>query len=70
MTQRVNLLVKIDMPEEMYVNDLREYVRDAIESWSGQFAPDDPLFGWFYEKKRLTIRPISMTEGHDGRGPG
>ena len=56
MSQQVNLLLEIQMPAEMYVDDLRKYVRNAIESWSGQFAPEHPLFGWFHEGNRLNIK--------------
>lgn len=59
MSQTVTFKVTIEMPEEMYVNALRRYVRDAVTSWSGGGDPDDPLFGWFHDdKSRLKIQSI------------
>lgn len=31
-------------PQSLTSNDVREYVRDALGSWGGQYRPDDPLF--------------------------
>ena len=62
-TQEVVFQVRIQMPKEMYVKDLRAYIEDAISSWSGQFHPNDPLFGHFYSRRKdkvvnLTIKPV------------
>lgn len=29
------------------------YIKDAVESWSGQFHPDNPMFGAFHDKVRV-----------------
>jgi hypothetical protein len=56
-------VVKIDIPDGYTPSDIRDYMRDAISNWSGQFHPDDPLFGWFHaQEDRLTIKFIPEDE--------
>ena len=36
--------VKLRVPDEATVAEVREYIRDAVETWGGQRHPDDVLF--------------------------
>lgn len=56
---KTEFLVRVDLPEGCGKSYFREYMREAIENWSGQFELGHPLLGWFcdYERK-LTIRFI------------
>lgn len=44
-TKKLKFTVTMTVPNEVKAADLREYIRDACQSWGGQFHPDDPLFG-------------------------
>lgn len=38
--------IKFDDPENQYTTkQVREYIHDAVSSWSGQFHPNDAIFG-------------------------
>ena len=64
MSRKQKFIVTVDVPDDYNANEIRAYMREAISQWSGQFHPDDTLFGWFYkdgpsyEPRHLTIRPV------------
>ena len=70
MSRKMVFEVTATVPDDVDSNYLREYMRSAICSWSGQFNPEDSLFGWWYRKDRkgdlhyskLTIKPIKTVE--------
>ena len=37
--------IEYDMPEGTNREMIAAFVADALETWGGQFHPDDPLFG-------------------------
>lgn len=37
-------IVTVMRPDKVSVNEMKSYIRDAVNGWSGQFHPDDPLF--------------------------
>lgn len=61
-TQKFELVVTL--PDGCSANEMRKYMREAIEQWAGQFHPDDTLFGWFYgdgpkyAPRHLTIKTV------------
>lgn len=45
MPKRVKRLqITLEYPEEVSYREIKEYAASALEHWSGQFHPDDPLF--------------------------
>jgi hypothetical protein len=36
--------IKFDRPPGAEIEDIAEFIRDALTSWGGQFHPEDPLF--------------------------
>jgi len=44
MPRTIEFKVTIELPDDMYVSDMREYIKDALQGWKGQFHPDDPAF--------------------------
>ena len=54
--KRIKMTIDVHVPEEVDIRNVVEYVKDAVDSWGGQFHPEDPLF----EDKRCRI--ISVKE--------
>ena len=60
--RKVTMQVTINAPDDCSAEQIRFYVREAISSWSGQFDPEDSLFGHFhgeppnYTPRNLRIR--------------
>ena len=48
--------IRVKLPDDIDKEYFREYMRAAIEEWSGQFHPEHSLFGWFHNKQRLWIQ--------------
>ena len=44
MREIVIMTVRITLRNPVPRGDLRQYVKEAVECWGGQFHPDDPLF--------------------------
>lgn len=42
--------ISIVRPDGCNVTRMRYYIKAAVECWSGQFEPDDPLFGHFHKR--------------------
>ncbi len=38
------ITISADVPAEVNDDDLAAYLTEAIEGWSGQYSPEDPLF--------------------------
>jgi hypothetical protein len=49
-----SIKIEYDMPEGTNRDEIADFVVDALESWGGQFHPDDPLF----ESLRYRIKSI------------
>lgn len=56
MSRKIKVLLTVEVPDDTSAEYMRSYMREAIEAWSGQFHPDDSLFGWFYPKQKLWLR--------------
>lgn len=48
-------LVTVTASDDVRINDLKRYIREAISVWGGQLHPDDPLF----EHKKVTVKSPS-----------
>lgn len=46
--------IDINRPYGVSVAEMKDYLKDAIDSWGGQFHFDDPLF----DNKRCKVRRI------------
>lgn len=44
MNTKRTFVVTIETEEKVEREAVQEYIKDAVESWGGQFRPDDPLF--------------------------
>ena len=53
---RHSFLVHVDAAED--VERVEEYIQNAVQSWGGQFPPDDPLFGLH---GCVTVKPVVAT---------
>lgn len=38
------LIIELEYPDSVSLPEIREYAKDALESWGGQRHPDDHLF--------------------------
>jgi hypothetical protein len=36
--------IKFDRPDGADIDDIAQFIIDAVSSWGGQFHPEDPLF--------------------------
>lgn len=55
LTFRVSVPSRGTDGEELSPSVVREYIKDAVESWSGQFNPDeDTMFYWAKDKTKVT----------------
>lgn len=55
--RRLTLGLSMTLPLSVGMQELRAYVKDAVEDWGGQRRPDDHLF---YTIKDVTIREITV----------
>lgn len=54
MTMKARFIVEVELKDEPeHGTRIRSYVKDAVQSWGGQFHPDDPLFS--YNIKRVRV---------------
>lgn len=37
-------MVKVTVDDDVTVREVRDYLREAVHHWGGQFHPEDPLF--------------------------
>ncbi len=50
-------IITVERPRDVPVNNMKEYIRQAVSCWSGQYHPDHPLFG--FGDKVLTIKRLA-----------
>jgi hypothetical protein len=55
---RERYLVEFDRPPEMSVEDMREYICDALRGWKGGYEKGHPMFG--HDLRLAVIRPHSQ----------
>lgn len=58
MAKRVKMLVTFNLPRTYGVKEIKEYMRSAINSWSGEFHPDDELFRYDWNLSFGSVEPI------------
>jgi len=46
--------VRVEMPEDVYIADMREYIQVAVESWKGSLNPEEGLFWMDADKVKVT----------------
>lgn len=58
--KKMKFVVTVIVPDDCSVTWIRRYMRDAITCWSGQFQPEDSLFGWWrsFTDRKLSIRVV------------
>lgn len=63
--QRRAFVVVLDVPEGAKISDLRAYVEDAVATWCGSLAPDDPIFELDGDTVRAYVMPglLQVREG-------
>lgn len=44
MTRKFTVELTLTTADDAYVDDVREYVEEAVGCWGGQLHPDDPFF--------------------------
>ncbi len=37
-------IITVERPRDVSVNEMKEYIKEAVQRWSGQYHPQDPLF--------------------------
>lgn len=63
-------VVTAELPEGVSPADFRDYMRTSIESWSGCYAEDDPLFGHFDNHPiRIQFLASGNKARNDGKNP-
>lgn len=40
---RKKFIIEVETTDECYVNDIKEYIEESVNSWCGQFHSNDPL---------------------------
>lgn len=64
--KRKAFVVEVPMPDGVSATEMRDYIRDAVMGWCGQFEaphddnPGNPLFG-LRRQGPITIRPYRKT---------
>ena len=48
--------VRVEMPKDVTITEMQDYIREAVQTWKGQMHPDEPLFDLNY--KSVTVTPI------------
>ena len=43
--RKFTIELTLTLPDDAYVAEVREYVKEALGCWGGQRHPDDPFFG-------------------------
>lgn len=41
---REKYVVTVTRPAGVSITEMRNYIREAVDMWGGQFHPDDPMF--------------------------
>lgn len=59
--KRAKFTVVLDVPEGADVEQCREYILNAVQSWRGGIDPDDEMFGLKYESVQ-----VMCEHGRDG----
>lgn len=49
MKREVYVMV-VNRPDGVTVELMKRYIKEAVESWSGQFPKESLLFGWFRKR--------------------
>lgn len=52
--------VRLKVPEGATVDDVRDYIEDAVACWKGSRCPDDPIFD--LDGDSVRVRRIYRTE--------
>ena len=60
---RVTLQVAVDIPPGYNTNDMREYIREAIQTHRGGFDPQDGLFNANFDNVRISLVKKEITYG-------
>lgn len=56
-------IVRVPIVEGVSNTRMRDYIRDAVSSWSGQFDPnDDPLFDAFRCQNPVTVKRLKKAQ--------
>ena len=61
MKKRATFKVSFDVPEGADVEQCREYILNAVQSWRGGLDPNDEMFDLNYESVRVTYERGSIT---------
>jgi len=58
MKMKIEVTVQIEVPMNVYIDDVKEYVRDAVKTHCGGLHPEDPMFNL----NRDSVKIIAVTE--------
>lgn len=62
--RRKKITITALCPGECSDDDIKEFVRDAVSSWGGQFDPEDPLF-YSLEVNKIEVGNARLMKGGD-----
>jgi hypothetical protein len=66
-------VVRLEMPEDVGIGEMQEYIDEAVGAWKGQLHPDNPLFDLDRDTVKV-CRPhkrrtyLASFAGHDAPG--
>lgn len=68
MTTKLLFLVSVPIVEGVSRMQIADYIREAVEGWSGGFDPDNPLFGAFHSaRRRIGVQSTGKTNARRRR---
>ena len=59
----LNVEFEVELPVEYA--EVKEFIKDALEAWGGQFHPNEPLFGSLEKVKPSHLRIVYRHERLD-----
>jgi len=55
--------VSVTVPDNTTIADLREYIKEAVSCWGGQYPTDHPLFSANWDNDKVKVKRILNDEG-------
>lgn len=49
-------IVQVEMPRDVTVSEMRDYIEEAVSTWKGSLHPDEPLF----DLKREMVKVVAL----------
>lgn len=58
--KKLTFLVTVKVEDDTMVSYVRDHIKSAVESWGGQYPPDDPLFNL---RRKVSVKSFHRNNG-------